>query len=762
MEKMIKQIPFELEKILRKKGLLILLLLLINVFLVWYFNKPSELEPSLSAYKAVSRDLSALGAEEQIEYLNSILEDIDGLNTVETVTNFQLQNTDYGREMAEHILRTQRDIYEKYKDIYAAGDYLRYTNSLKTERAFIEEILAECETVADYDNYIKSIEDNKNLLNGVSIFHKNEGNTFSARNIEKSFYDHEGMTAKNICFAPSRGVKIASQSLVTDLLLVLAVFLFASGLISEEKEKGLFYITRATRGGVAKSLGAKLAAMLICCFSVTALLFGANFIYAEVTTGICDLSASLQSISDFTESNLRITLGEYFLLRYLIKSVVLFTFGAALWAVAIVSSRGFVLPLCGVGFLALNYAAYIFIPAYSKFAPLKYLSFWGLVDPKDLLGGYLNFNINEYPVNRLTLGIVIIAVCLAGAVAAAFILFAKGRRLEIRRVRIVFPLPAFHGRLVLHEAHKILFTNRAAAVLLIFLLLIGYGDLGQRYTISVGEEYYRNFMLSVEGKLTDESEEKILAENARYENAFKQIELIEKMIASGEIDRAEGEQLKSAYQAQTMFYPYFTRVMEQYDHAKEHGGTLIYDTGYGYLFGRRGKGFLTDYLLLTLCVVFAFSNVLPIEERYSSWNLISATAKGKRKIIISKIAVCTVCVTITAALPWVFRISSVSKVFPLGVWAGSVSDLPMYFDLALNMPIRVFITLMIILQILTFMIVMGAVLLISQRLKNGAATLFACLAFFAVPPTLAVMGIDFAKWFSLYPLYALSSVVKFG
>ena len=84
---MIKQIPFELEKILRKKGLLILLLLLINVFLVWYFNKPSELEPSLSAYKAVSRDLSALGAEEQIEYLNSILEDIDGLNTVETVTN---------------------------------------------------------------------------------------------------------------------------------------------------------------------------------------------------------------------------------------------------------------------------------------------------------------------------------------------------------------------------------------------------------------------------------------------------------------------------------------------------------------------------------------------------------------------------------------------------------------------------------------------------------------------------------------------------
>lgn len=759
---MIKQIPFELEKILRKKGLLILLLLLINIFLVWYFNKPNESEPPLSAYKTVSQDLSALSAEEQIEYLNGILEDIDGLNTVETITMFQLQNTDYGRKMAEMMLNSRRDIYEKYKDIYAAGDFLKYTNSLRTEQDFIKEILAECKTVTDYDNYIKSIEDNRNLLNGVSIFHKNDGNTFSARNIEKSYYDHEGMTADNIRFAPSKGVKIASQSLVTDLLLIPAVFLFAGGLITEEKEKGLFYITRATRGGIAKNLGAKLSAMLICCFAVTALLFGADFIYAQMTTGICDFSASLQSIKSFTESDLRITLVEYFLLSYLIKSIVLFTLGVALCAVATVSSRGFVLPLVGVGFLALNYAAYIFIPAYSKFAPVKYLSFWGLVDPKDLLGGYLNFNINEYPVNRLTLGIILIAVCLVGAVAAAFVLFAKGRSLEIRRVRIAFPLPAFHGSLVLHEAHKILFTNRAAAVLLIFLLLIGYGDLDQKYSLSVGEEYYQKFMLSVEGKLTDESEEKILAENERYENAFKQIELIEEMIASGEIERPEGEQLKSAYQAQTMFYPYFTRVMVQYDHAKESGGTIIYDTGYGYLFGKRGRGFLIDYLLLTLCVVFAFSNVLPIEELYRSWNLISATAKGRRKIITSKIAVCTVCVTIAAALPWLFRVISVSKIFPMGRAGGFASDLPMYYGLALHIPIWAFVALMIILQILTLMIITGVLLLISRKLKSGAGTLFAGLMIFAVPPTLAVMGLDLAKWFSLYPLYAVCGMVNIG
>lgn len=758
---MIKQIPFELEKILRKKGFLIILLILINIFLVWYFNKPNENEPPLSAYKAISQDMKAMSAEEQTEYLNGILEDIDGLNVVETVTMFQTQNTDYGDQMAEYMLKAQRETYEKYKERYAAGNFLRYTNSLRMEKTFIEEILAECEVVADYDGYIKSIEDNKDLLNGVSIFHKNDGNTFSARNIEKSFIDHEGMTADNIRFFPSRGVKIASQSLVTDMLLILAVFLFAGEFITAEKEKGLFYITRATRGGIVKSIGAKLAAMLICCFSVTALLFGSNFVYAQVTTGICDFSAALQSVSIFTESSLKITLGEYFLLTYLIKSIVLFTLGAALCAVAVVSSRGFVLPLAGVGFLALNYAAYIFIPAYSKFAPVKYLSFWGLVAPNDLLGGYLNFNVNEYPVNRLTLGIILIAVCLAGAVAAAVILFAKGRSLEIRRVRIAFPLPVLHGNAVLHEAHKILFTNRAAAVLLIFVLLIGYGDLGQKYSLSVGEEYYQKFMLSVEGKLTEESEEKILAENERYETAFAMIEQIEGMIGSGEIERAEGEQLKSAYQAQIMFYPYFTRVMEQYEHAKESGGAMIYDTGWSYLFGRRGRGFLIDYLLLTLCAVFAFSSVLPLEERYGAWDLISATAKGKRRIVASKIAVCAVCTALVTALPWVFRAVSVTRVFPLGT-VGFASDLPMYRGLALNVPIPVFVALMTVLQILALMIVSGAVLLISHKLKNGAGTLFAGLTFFAVPPALAVMGLDFAKWFSLYPLYALCGVITGG
>lgn len=758
---MIKLIPFELGKILRKRSFaaLIFLLVLLNVFLLWYFNDPDESEPPLSAYKSISRDLSGMSFSEQIEYLNGLSEELENLRIIEDISVLRSMNTEYSNQTADYLMERDHELYEKYKDIYADGSFLKYTASIGQEKALIDEIFAECGSVTSYDDYIRSIEDNKNILGGVSIFHKNDSDSFSSRNIEKSFYDHEGLNAENIRFAPSKGVKLASQSLVTDLLLILAVFLFVGGLISEEKEKGLFYVTRATRNGVAKCIGAKLAALLIYCFGVTALMFASNFMYAELTTGTCDFTASLQSVSIFMESSLNITLGEYFLFGYLIKSFVLFSFGAALAAVCVISSRGFVMPLCGVGFLALNWLAYVFIPAYSKFAPIKYLSFWGIIDPKHLLGEYLNFNISERPVNRLDLGIVLIAVCTAVSAAAVFMLFVKGRSLEIRKVRIAFSLPFFrHGNLLLHEAHKILITNRAAAVLLIFLLLIGYGDLGRRYSLPVGEEYYLNFMTEVEGKLTPESEEKILAEQQRYEYAFEQIEIIEQMISSGELDQMTGNDMKSAWQSQTMFYPYFQRVEKQYYHVKEHGGELIYETGYSYLFGKRGDSFLIDFLLLTMCAVFAFSGVMPMEERYKAWNLLSATEKGKRRIISSKALVCAVCVTVTAVLPWIFRTTAVLRTYPLRIAEGSAGSLPMYYESAVVLPIWAFSALMILSQIIAVMIVAGAVMLISYKLKNNIQALFAGLAIFAVPLVLSVMGIDFAKWFSLYPIYSLSFI----
>ncbi len=754
---MIRLIPFELGKVLLKKSFIPLLLLLtaLNVFLLWYLNLPDEGEAPLSAYKTISDQLSEMTSEEQVEYLNSLQTDLSMLGIVEQITLLQTHDNERSKKLAEQMLEQYSDVYDKYLSLYKSGDYLRYTDSAHSEAAFISEILVECETVSGYDKYLKAIEENRKHLNSVSIFNKGDGDSFSSRNIEKSFLDHQGLSAENIRFVPSKGIRLGTESTVTDLFMLLAVMLFVGGLIGEEKEKGLFYFTRASENGILKCMGAKISALFIYCFGAAALLYGSSLLYAGLSAGLGDPSAALQSAAVFTESSLDITLGEYMFLGFLTKSVMLFGFGAALSAVSLFSSRSFAPQLFGVGFLAVCRALYEFIPAYSIFSPVKYLAFWGSFNPKHLFGEYLNFNIAGHPVNRLSLAVIAAVVVCAGLLAVDLILFAKGKSLAHRRTVRKFSFQPLHGSLFLHEGGKILFMNKAAVVLLLFGVLIGCNDLGKHYRMSVGEEYYCNIMVSIEGQLNEESEAVIVKERERYENALRQIELIDEMINRGELDKALGEDMKSAWQSQTAFYNYFLRVEQQYEHITEQGGEFIYDTGFQRLFGKTDGSFLQDLLFLTLCGVFAFAGVIPLEEQKKSQFLLSATAKGKNRIMAAKSAVCALCMAVMTVLPWIFRIYAVSQTYHMKMWGSSAQNLPMYYESVLAAPpIWLFTLLMILLQIVVMWVIVCAVLLLSRKLKSGGQTVFLGLLIFALPLVMSVMGLDFMKWFSVYFVYS--------
>ncbi len=759
---MIKLLPYELGKIWRKKSFpaLMLLLLILNVFLLWYLNDPNESQPPLSAYKVISSDLAAMSPEEQTTYLDELNENMEGVALVEEIIMLQSHDNTMSAEYAKRLLESNRETFEKYKTAYEDGSFLRYTDDIRKEKALIGEISAEHGEVSAYDEYIASIEENKNRLGGISIFAKKDAESFSSRNIQKSYEDHQYLNSANIRFTPSKGVRMATENTITDLFILLSIMLFVGGLITEEKEKGLFWVTRATRNGVAKCMGAKLTALLIQSLAIVLLLYGSNFVYAAATTGIGDLSASIHSVATFRESSLDITLLTYFLLVLVTKVTVVFTFGAAVTAVSIISTRSFVPQLAAVGWLALNWLAFAFIPAYSMFNPIKYLSFWGMVNPKFLYGEYLNFNISEHPVNRTLAAVIVISVLLAAVVAAVFLLFAKGGRLDVRKTRHASIIPFRpHASLFVHEGSKILFTGKAAVVLLIFGLLLGYGDLNVDRNLSAGEQYYQTIMLELEGELNDEKEKFILEEKERYDEAFAQIAAIDELVSSGEIDRLAGENMKSRWYAVTALYPYFQRAEEQYGHILEKGGVFIYDTGYRYLFGKDSDNFIVDLLLLSMCMVFALGNVLPMEEQTKSWNLLSATAKGRRKIMSRKITVCAVCAAVMTVLPFIFRIAVTLKYYPLSMWSSAANCLPMYYESAPVLPIWAFAAAAVILQIISVSIVTAIVLLISANRKSFLQTVFLGLLILAVPLTLSVMGLEPAKWISVYPLYALTKLI---
>lgn len=758
---MFKLISFELGKVWRKRNFQIFtwVLLALNLFMAWYLNLPKENAPPLSAYKAVCADISGMPENDKLQFIAGLKDRIDGLILVSEIINLKSRGDDAGAALASQMQAENPGVFHQYLDIYHSGDYLTYTDSLYQEKALLDELFAEVERVSGYDTYLDSIGQNQASLSGISIFQNSEKESFSSRNIAKSAADHTGLSSKNIRWFPAKSVKLAAESGVTDIFLLLSVFLFVGGLITEEKEKGLFYITRGTRNGIAPCMGAKLVALLLHCLMICALLCGSKLLYAGLTAGFWDFSASIQSISPYMQSSLSINLLEYFILSILTKSMLLFALGTALNIVSICSSKSFVPQLLGVGWLGVNWLVYALIPGYSIWNPLKYLSFFGLMKTEHLYGEYLNFNLANYAVSRLPAALALITVSCALGIGLSFQTFQRGKSLTTRKIQFSSLLPFRpHGKLLTHEGYKILITNRAVLIVLLFGALLGYSDLGRTYAPSVGELYYQDMMLTLEGQLTPEKDALISVEQSRYDAAFAQIQKIDQMVAAGNIDEQTGSDRKARWYSEVAFYPSFQRVLQQYDHVKQ-GGVFIYDTGYRYLFGTMDESFLIDFLLLVLGMVFACSNVMAMEYQKKSWTLLSATARGARQIIQKKVLVCALCALVMALLPWIFRIIRISSVYPMHGWLFSVTDIPQYFNFILDVPIFLFFALACISQVLAVILVGAVVLLLSWWRKNQLQALVLAVLILVVPLILTLMGLDFAKWMSLYALYGWISTI---
>lgn len=263
---MIKLLPYELFKIWSKRSFRVFtcVLLILNVFLLWYLNLPSENEPPLSAYKAVCEDVSKMNEREKLSYITEHREMINGVAKIEEILQLRNMGGEMGETLAkqaENELRPEE--YTKYQELYERGAYLIYTDSLYREKTLIDGLYEEIQTVANYDEYLRSVKENKDALSGISIFANADTDSFGTRNIEKSAADHAGLSDEGIRWFPSKGMTIAGGNTVTELFLLLSVLLFVGSLITEEKEKGLLHITRATKKGIAPAITAKLSALLI-------------------------------------------------------------------------------------------------------------------------------------------------------------------------------------------------------------------------------------------------------------------------------------------------------------------------------------------------------------------------------------------------------------------------------------------------------------------------------------------------------------------
>ena len=385
----------------------------------------------------------------------------------------------------------------------------------------------------------------------------------------------------------------------------------------------------------------------------------------------------------------------------------------------------------------------------------KYLNLAGCLRTEKLYGAYLNLNVLGRPLSRMWLALGLLALTIVTGVSCCLILFIKGESFTLRGRRYIRLLPFRPSaerrelREQIEEGLRALPPEyRAALVLLAFGLLIGGRDLSRKYNLSVQEQYYQSIMLELEGGLTEEKEALVLAEDARYAEAFEEIRRIDELVSEGEMEEGAAEDMKSRWYAVTAFYPAFSRVWQQYENIRESGGNFIYDTGYLYLFGVRGDGFRTDFLLLGFGMILAFGGAMAMEDRKGAWNLLGATRRGKSGILRNKTIVCTLGAALLSLVPFVCRAVSISANFPLGGFRFPAATIPYCRGLPGWLSVG---------GLSQALVCAGAtllVLLLSYWRKDALQAYLLGVVVLTVPLVLGMWGLGFAEGLSLYPLYA--------
>lgn len=759
---MLRLIPFELRKIWPKPGfsLAVCALLLLHLFLLWYTSLPGEGEPALSSYRAAVRELSGMGEEKKGEYLERWKETVDGVSFVRNILSMQDFGNEMGDTLAEQELAENPGVFEKYYELYRSGRYLRFTDSLERESALAEELCGEQQRVAGYGEYLASVRESRDDLSGISIFGGGEKEGFSSRNLEKSAEDYGALAADNLSFFPSKSLVSAMEGWWTDLLLFLALLLFVGYLVTEEKEKGLYFITRSTKYGILPTVGAKLAALLVHCFVLTAVFYGVGLLFFILCAGGFDPMARLQSMAPYGESSLPVTILAFILLSLATKAAALFAVGALLTAVGIVSGITVMPVLAGCGAAGISALLYIFVPAGQAGSLFKYLNPVGLMKTENLYGKYLNFNVFGYPVSRLAVSLWLLFILAAVGVLASLRLYAHMQSFAARRLAPPFTLPFWpHVCVLRHEAYKILVMNRGLLLFIVFAGLLGFKCFDHAYVPSAGERYYRDLMSRLEGGLTPEKEAVFRDEQERYEAAFERLEQIGRMESEGRLSRIAADELKSREYMALSFYPAFQRVEAQYENCKERGGGFVYDTGYLYLFGAEGGDFAVDLLILVIGIILAAGGAIPMEYRTGSLYLLSATRTGRRRIFLRKTLLCVGLAAALALVPLVCRFVYISSVYPMGSPRAAARNLPCFSGTVLPLPVWAMVLVLVLSQTAAAALAALATLVLSLWRKNQVQTVFFALLLLAVPLVACLLGFDAAKWFSLYPLYGWTGML---
>jgi hypothetical protein len=750
----------------------LLILTALNIFLLWYNERPSNDTPPNSAYSKLHNDISGKTEQQKLNYINGEYDKLNGFVIIEQLNMFKAQRqNDFTKGQIAQLESDNADIIKKYETEYKRGNNLKYTSSLQAELNFITVQHDEITKVENYNNYLKDISEKAKILTGISIFAQSQNNDdFSSRNIQITAKDYGLMSNTKITFDVSKGFTTATEFVVTDIIAIFLMFVIAAILIFDEKDKGLFSIIKPTADGRAGTILAKIGALSINMLIITLLLFGSNLIYMSMTTGLGDLSRSVQSIGMFMGSTLQVNVLEYLTIFLCTKFVAYFTVALVIVLISIFAKHPSITYLTATIIFIISIVPYSFIAATSYLNIFKYINLVSFVRTNTLFEMYLNLNFFSNPVNLITASFVTIIFIFVLLFIANVISFCKKKMLQsgnppfkklLDKIRIFRYKPS--ASVFRHEGYKLLIVNKAAFFIILFIIFQVYSTKDSKLYLSINDCYYKNYMTVLQGSIKPDKEIFLTDEQKKFSDAHAKIATIDALVERGKLTEQQAQAVEAPFVDILAPEQAFKDVLQKYNYVKSHPGTqFVYDTGYNKLFGiTPNNDTIADLKLIVMCIL-CFVAMFSMEYKNGAVRIIGTTPLGRAYTANLKITICIITIIPFFIANYILDLLLINNYYGFSGLLSSISSLQNFSHWPMFISILGYMIIMYLLRFIAGIIAVMVVLAISLKIKKVVYAMLVASLLVITPVILSMLGLKFLYNVSLIPIMSANPVLMGG
>lgn len=593
-----------------------------------------------------------------------------------------------------------------------------------------------------YHVFIIGMQSRADSQSGFSVFSDN--GDFAKRNIEQTPKDFADLHDVVLVRGDYTGIEAGTSDLLTDIFVLSIIFTICIFLFSTEREKNLLILVKSTKNGHAVSAATRLAVLLTGTFVCCLLFYGIRLIIILAICGTPPLDAPIQSSSMFMNCFLRINVLQYILLWFGAKVLIMSAIGCLFSAVFLMlKSSGIICFVC-TGIIAAEYGLFALIPESSTLSNLYFINLFAFLDTKEIIGNYLNLNILEYPVNRITVFILVCAVLTVFSMTASVIAFSLGS--QIKRESPFSKLSAFLGKRIPHfssvnlfaaEMYKLLIEQKGFVVLLV-LVCIGINGSSQTWHDSfpsVSDATFYSYISTLEGRFNEQKEQFIEKEGLYYDKLkaeYEELSSIENPTLEQE-QRMYSLEFTLKYQKQG-----FERLIKHIDYLrekqKESGGDIyiINDIQYEHLL-MNNKTDTLSVLLSLGALIISLSGTFAFEHKRQMAALLRSAKNGKGKLFFTKLLSAVLMAGIIYTLIYAPLIIAYIRQYGNVILKAPVYSLPDFSDAPSGMTIFGILILQYVFRLMLFISAAMIAAALSELTENSFLTIMGASLLFILP-----------------------------